>query len=146
MKILLLKNIPKVGKKDEVVDVSDGYATNVLFVQKVAVPATKKAVEDMKKRIANKSTHNQILSELFEKEMDRIETMITITVKANENGSLFSRVDEKSIAKALKDVRIVVDEKNIYIRNEIKKIGTHIVDLSDGVGKKYELAVTVVWN
>lgn len=143
MKILLLKNIPKVGKKDEVVEVADGYATNVLFVQKSAIPATKKTIEDMEKRIANKSTHNQILSELFEKEMQRIGGTVTITAKANEKGSLFSRVDEKAIAKALKDTRISLDEKNIFIKNEIKEVGTHIVDVSDGVGKKYSLTIIV---
>jgi large subunit ribosomal protein L9 len=143
MKILLLKNIPKVGKKDEVVEVADGYATNVLFVQKSAIPATKKAIEDMEKRIVNKQTHNQILSELFEKEIARIGGTVTITVKANEKGSLFSRVDERAIVKALKDARISLDEKNIFIKNEIKEIGTHTVDVSDGVGKKYSLTVTV---
>ena len=143
MKVLLLKNVSKVGKKDEVVNVADGYATNVLFVQKSAIPATKKTIEEMEKRIANKKTHNQILSELFEKEMKRIGDMISITVKANEKGSLFSRVDEKAIAKALKDVRILLDEKNISIAHEIKEVGTHTVEVSDGVGKKYLLTVLV---
>ena len=143
MKVLLLKNIPKVGKKDEVVNVADGYATNVLFVQKSAIPATKKTIEEMEKRIANKTTHNQILCELFEKEMERIGGMVSITVKANEKGSLFSRVDEKVIAKALKDVRILLDEKNIFIKKEIKEVGLHTVEISDGVGKKYSLSITI---
>jgi large subunit ribosomal protein L9 len=143
MKILLLKNIPKVGKKDEVVEVADGYATNVLFVQKAAIPATKKAVEDMEKRIANKKTHNQILSELFEKEMERIGGSVRIIAKANEKGSLFSRIDERTIVKALKELNIVLDEKNIFIENEIKELGTHTVGVSDGIGKKYLLTITV---
>lgn len=143
MKVLLLKNIPKVGKKDEVVNVADGYATNVLFVQKSAIPATKKTIEEMEKRIANKTTHNQILSELFEKEMERIGGAVTLTAKANEKGSLFSRVDEKTIAKALKEVRVNLDEKNISIAHEIKELGTHTVEVSDGVGKKYTLTVLV---
>ena len=70
MKVLLLKNVPKVGKKDEVVTVADGYATNVLFVKKMAVPATDKAIAELQKRQINSATHLKIQSELFEKELD----------------------------------------------------------------------------
>lgn len=144
MKVLLLKNVPKVGKKDEVVDVADGYATNVLFVQKSAVPATQKAIDEMKKRVANKEMYTKIHAELFEKEIEKIRGTITLSAKANEKGSLFSRIDKKNIISALKDVGISVDENSITLLKEIKELGSHTVQITDSLGKKYSLTVVVM--
>lgn len=143
MKVLLLKNVPKVGKKDEVVTVPDGYALNALLPKKLAVIATEQAIAAVRRTQQNKITEKKIQHELLDKGIASLEGKAFVyKTKKNEKGSLFSKVTELDISKALFDQhRISIDPHLMAIREgHPKQIGTYIVDIKDG---EYQSEFTV---
>jgi large subunit ribosomal protein L9 len=145
MKVILLKSVPKLGKKDEVITVPDGYAQNALLPKKLAIIATDQAVAALKRTQENKITEKKIQHELLDKAIESLagQTLVYHT-KKNEKGSLFSKVTEVDISKALLDQhRISIDAKLMTIKEgHIKQIGTYTVDITDG-DYKSEFAVSV---
>ncbi|MDB5188438.1 MAG: ribosomal protein [Candidatus Nomurabacteria bacterium] len=145
MKVILLKSVPKLGKKDEVITVPDGYAQNALLPKKLAIIATDQAVAALKRTQENKITEKKIQHELLDKAIESLagQTLVYHT-KKNEKGSLFSKVTESDISKTLLDQhRISIDAKLMTIKEgHIKQIGTYTVDITDG-DYKSEFIVSV---
>lgn len=145
MKVLLLKNVPKVGKKDEVVTVPDGYAHNALLPKKLAVIATEQAIATVHRTQQNKITEKKIQHELLDKGIASLEgNTLVYKTKKNEKGSLFSKVTELDISKALfEQHRISIDYRLMTIKEgSIKQVGTYTVDIKDGEYKA-EFVVSV---
>lgn len=135
MKVILLKSVPKVGKKDDVVEVNQGYAANALFPQKLAIPATAAAIANSKIRAQHKVTEREIQHNLLDRAIGELEgKALVYRVKANEKGNLFSKIDAIDISKELlKQYRIAVDAKLMSIENlPIKHTGIYIVTVADG--------------
>ena len=145
MKVILKSDIKGVGKKDEVINASDGYARNFLFPKGLAVEANN---ENMGKLNAKKN------SEAFQKSQQKEEAervaekmskiTLTIKVKAGENGKIFGGVSSKEIAEELdKQYKIKVDKKKIEINEAIKNIGirTISIKLFEGVIGKLKLQI-----
>lgn len=134
MKVILQQNVPKVGKKYDVVEVAQGYADHALFPKKLAIPATPKALQDLARHKASLVEEKAFKHKLLD---DAINTLrgrsVVIKVKANEQGSLFSKVDEQTIAAVLaSEHRIAIDPKLITIKDgPIKKLGTYTIDVTD---------------
>ena len=137
MKVILKSDIKGVGKKDEVINASDGYARNFLFPKGLAVEANN---ENMSKLNAKKN------SEAFQKSQQKEEAervaekmsklTLTIKVKAGENGKIFGGVSSKEIAEELeKQYKIKVDKKKIELSETIKTTGvrTVAIKLFEGV-------------
>ncbi len=145
MKVILLKSVPKLGKKDDVITVPDGYAQNALLPKKLAIIATDQAVAALKRTQENKITEKKIQHELLDKAIESLagQTLVYHT-KKNEKGSLFSKVTEADISKALLDQhRISIDAKLMTIKEgHIKQIGTYSVAIKDG-DYKSEFTVSV---
>lgn len=131
MKVILLEDIKGVGKKDEVINSSDGYARNYLFPKKLAVEASR---ENMAKLQAKQESRQ------FRKDQEKEEAMkiasklkeitVTIKVKAGENGKIFGGVTAKEIAENLnKEHKIVVDKKKIMLKETIKTLGVYPVEI-----------------
>ena len=131
MKVILLEDIKGVGKKDEVINSSDGYARNYLFPKKLAVEANR---ENMAKLQAKQESRQ------FRKDQEKEEAMkiasklkeiiVTIKVKAGENGKIFGGVTAKEIAENLnKEHKIVVDKKKIMLKETIKTLGVYPVEI-----------------
>ncbi|MEK7459449.1 MAG: 50S ribosomal protein L9, partial [Patescibacteria group bacterium] len=103
MKVIFLKDIPRIGKKYDIKDVNDGYALNFLLPKKLVERATKESVlklEQHKKEIViEKEIEENLLIRNLEEIKDKI---ITIKCKANEKGSLFSSIHKKEILEAMK--------------------------------------------
>lgn len=135
MKVILLKSVPKVGKKDEVVTVPDGYAQNALLPKKLAIIATDQAIAKLQQTQQNKITEKKIQHELLDKGIESLvgKTLLYKTRK-NEKGHLFSKVTEQDISKALMDQhRISIDAKLMTIKTgSIKQTGVYTVDVKDG--------------
>ena len=131
MKVILLEDIKGVGKKDEVINSSDGYARNYLFPKKLAVEASK---ENMAKLQA-KQESRQFRKDQEKKEAMKIasklkEITVTIKVKAGENGKIFGGVTAKEIAENLnKEHKIVVDKKKIMLKETIKTLRVYPVEI-----------------
>ena len=126
MKVILLEDVKKVGKKGDLVEASDSYARNVLLRQKKAVEANGKTLNDLKLKKAN---DEKVAEENLEKAKELKKTLdtasVTVRMKTGEGDKLFGSVSSKEIADAAKEqLGIELDRKKIVVENAIKTIGT----------------------
>ena len=146
MKVILKQDIKGVGKKDQVVNATDGYARNFLFPKNLAVPADSGNMNNLKAK--NESIQYRKGEDLKEaKEIAEKMKKITlkIAVKAGDNGKLFGAVTAKEIAESLKkDHKIDVDKKKILLSESIKVAGTTRVEIKLNEGVMASVLVMVV--
>lgn len=137
MKVILIQNINKVGKKDEIVEVAGGYADNVLFPSKKAIPATAKNIEALNRKISSTKARKDLEHGLLESAIKSLpEETLSISVKANEKGHLFSSIGEDEIVEALSKKRINLSAKNIILTKPIKETGEYKIQIVEGAYKK----------
>ena len=131
MKVILLNDIKGVGKKDQIIEASDGYARNYLFPKKLALEANNENMSKLKAR----QDSNQFKKDVQKKEAEALTVklkgiMLKIKVKAGENGKIFGGVTSKEIAENLeKQYQIKVDKKKIDLKETIKTLGSLTVDI-----------------
>ena len=145
MKVILLDNIKGVGKKDQIINASDGYARNFLFPKKLAVEATAGNLNNLKSKQTSEQHRKDIEKE---KAMEMAEQMknivLKIEVKAGENGKIFGGVTSKEISESLnKDYNMNIDKKKIILKENIKMLGTSTVEIKlyEGVVGKLKVQV-----
>lgn len=145
MKVILLNDIKGVGKKDQIIDASDGYARNYLLPKKLAVEATNENLSKLNNKkeaaIYKKDMEKQNAEELAKK-LKVI--LLKIKVKAGENGKIFGGVTAKEISENLKkQYDFSVDKKKIEIKETIKTLGEFNVDIKlyEGVTAKLKIDV-----
>ena len=131
MKVLLLQDVKGHGKKDQIVDVSDGYARNFLFPKKLAVIADNKAINEVKNKEASKQykieTEKAAAKEIAAK---LAETVVKISVNAAADGRLYGSITSKDLAEVLaKQYGITVDKRKIVMPDPIKAYGTYNFDV-----------------
>ncbi|HEY9583390.1 MAG TPA: 50S ribosomal protein L9 [Candidatus Paceibacterota bacterium] len=129
MKIILLKNIPKIGRKYDTKDISDGYAINMLIPKGLAVAATADVVKRIELEKAREEGERKVRHELLLKNLNELEGVtIVMEEKANEKGHLFAGIHKPEIIKAIeKQTRLQVDGEHIVLDKPIKEIGTHAI-------------------
>ena len=146
MKVILLDNIKGVGKKDEIINASDGYARNYLFPKKLAVEATKENLSKLdSKNEANKFKKQNEKNDAIEVANKLKELVLTIKVKAGENGKIFGGVTAKEISENLKNqYKIEVDKKKIEVKETIKNLGRFNINIKlyEGVNAKLNVNIT----
>lgn len=141
MKVILLEDIKGVGKKDQVINSSDGYARNFLFPKKLAVEAN---AENMSK-LKDKNNSNAYKKSLEKEEAQNIAKKLEgislkISVKTGENGKIFGSITSKEIADSLKEqYKIEIDKKKIDLKEPIKTLGNFKVNV-----KLYEGVIGVL--
>ena len=145
MKVILKADIKGVGKKDEVINASDGYARNFLFPKNLAVEANSENMSKLKAQNEatqfRKDTEKEDAKRVAEK-LTKI--MVKIQVKAGEKGKIFGGVSAKDISENLeKQYSIKIDKKKIDLKETIKTLGVHNVDakLYEGVSGKIKIDV-----
>ena len=125
MKVILLQDVKDIGKRDDIVNVSDGYARNFLFPKKLAMeakPGTVKEVE--KKRAAEAAREAERRAAAEEKARQLKGKAINLTVKCGEKGRLYGAVTTAEIAEQLEAQHgIKVDKKKIDLAEQIKQVG-----------------------
>lgn len=146
MKVILKSDIKGVGKKDEVINASDGYARNYLFPRNLAVEANTENMNKLKaKQESNayrKSQEKEAAQELANK-LSKI--MLKVQVRTGENGKIFGGISSKEIADNLKkDYQFIVDKKKIELKEPIKELGTKIVEIKLYEGVIAKLKVDVI--
>ena len=141
MKVILKADIKGVGKKNEVINASDGYVRNFLFPKNLAVPADAGNMNNLQaKKDSNAFRKGEELKEAKEIAEKLKKITIKLTIKAGENGKLFGGVTSKEIAEALKkDFNIEIDKKKVMLKETIKVAGVTKVDI-----KLYEGVVATV--
>ena len=130
MKVILLQDVKKMGKKGDVIEASDGYARNYLFPRKLAEEATANALHvvnakkenERKKKLAELEAAQKLAAELKGKE-------VTINAKAGDNGRLFGAITNKDVAEAINsEFNLSIDKKKVVV-NTIKVAGTYEVEV-----------------
>ena len=134
MKVILLQDVKKQGKKDQIIDVSDGYANNYLIKNGLAIPATQ--LSKQKEEDANIQRCQELAEALKNKE-------IIIKVKTGEQDKVFGTVSSKQIHEELKKMNIDVDKKKILLDHPLDSLGTHIVTIELHKKVKGEIKVTL---
>ncbi len=129
MRVVLIKDTPKVGKKYDVVEVAAGFAENFLFpkdLAKTATPALLARIEVERKQIeAERKVHEDLLLKNIK---DIAEIHITLEEKANEKGHLFAGVHKKEISKAIKEqTHLDILPDFINLEHPIKEVGEYMI-------------------
>lgn len=129
MKIILLENVKTLGKKGDIVDVSDGYARNFVLPKKLGVEATPKNRNDLKLQKANA---DKVAKEQLEAAQELAGVLekkeVTLKMKSGEGGKAFGSVSSKEIAQAAKDqCGLELDKKKIQLPEPIKALGVYEV-------------------
>ena len=129
MKVILLQDVKALGKKDQIVDVSDGYARNFILPKKLGVEANAVSLNDLKLQKAHEAKVAKEQLEAAQALAARIETLTVDTaIKSGKDGRSFGSVSSKEIAEAFKKQHgIEVDKKKITLDEPIRTIGTSIV-------------------
>lgn len=144
MKVILTKDVVKLGKAGEVKDVADGYATNYLIRQQLAVPAVGGAYRAWQHDIASREEKRQRERADAEIAATRIgSTTLTMGVKVGEGGKLYGSITTKEIAEALGRRGIVVDRHKIELDEPLKSLGTYKVAVKVLAGVTSEVTVVV---
>lgn len=144
MKVLLLQDVAKTGRKGEIKEVADGYAANFLLPQKLAIPATEKAIADW--RSAEQKAKASMAVDLVsaQKTAKRINNQtFEITAKSSADGKLFGGVSALQIAEIFKSRGIFIDKKYIHLPQAIKKSGKHEVHIKLGHGVEAKVILKV---
>ena len=145
MKVILLEDVKKVGKRGEIVEVSDAYARNVLIRKNKGVEATSADLSTLKLKKANDekvAAENLAEAEALKKEIE--EKAVLLKVKTGEGGKLFGSISNGQIADAMKEqLGIGIDRRKIVIDAPIKNTGEMTVDVKLHPQVKAELKVKV---
>ncbi|HBD24877.1 MAG: 50S ribosomal protein L9 [Candidatus Zambryskibacteria bacterium RIFOXYD1_FULL_40_13] len=144
MKIILLKDIPKVGKKYDIKNVADGYALNLLIPKGLAQIATSQSEKNIELMKSKDMVERKIQVELLLKNLEVIKTLvINLKEKANEKGHLFAGITkERLVEEIIKTARLNLDPESIILEKPIKEIGEYKVAV-EVLGKRAEFAVVV---
>ena len=131
MKVLLLQDVKGQGKKDQIIDVSDGYARNFLFPKKLAVVADNKAINEVKNKEASKQYKIETEKANARATAAKLsEVVVKISVNAGADGRLYGSITSKDIAEALaKQHGITIDKRKIVMPEPIKAYGTYNYDV-----------------
>ena len=145
MKVILLQDVNKVGKKGEMVEASDSYARNVLIRRNLAVEATGKTLNDLKlKRANDEKVAEENLERAKELKAKLDQSSVVVRAKTGEGDKLFGSISGKEIAEASKEqLCIELDRRKIVVENPIKTIGTMSVTVKLHPKVKAELTVRV---
>lgn len=144
MKVILLADVKKLGKKDQIIEVSDGYAVNFLFPRRLAVQVTKKSVEvldtqqEERKELAAKMKAD---AEELAKKLDTI--TLTFKVKTGREGKLFGAISLKQVAEELSKLGIEIDKRKFVDKGPLDELGFHHigVELYKGIIGKVHVQI-----
>ena len=146
MKVILKSDIKGVGKKDEVINASDGYARNFLLPKNLAVEANSENMSKLKsKQDANAYKKGQEKEEA-KKTADKLsKILLKVPVKSGENGKIFGGVSAKEISELLKsEYKIEIDKKKIEVKETIKTLGTRTITIKLYEGIVGSLKIDVI--
>lgn len=145
MKVILLQDVKKVGKKGDVIEASDGYARNFLFPRKLAQEASdvnmhilnNKRENERKQKLAELEAAQKLANELKGKE-------ITIKAKTGESGKLFGAITSKDVAELIKQQYKIEIEKKKIVMDTIKLAGGYEIDVKLYLGVSTKMKVIIV--
>lgn len=133
MKVILLRDVAKVGRKGQLAEVPSGHAINFLIPRKLVVPATP---ENLKRHTSETERHTQDVARTQESFRQVLATLaqkpVTYTASANEHGSLFKGIHASDVVARLAEEGLVIDVHAVALKSPIKNTGTHTIALRQG--------------
>ncbi|MCI8434051.1 MAG: 50S ribosomal protein L9 [Lachnospiraceae bacterium] len=131
MKIILLQDEKKLGKKGDIVEVSEGYARNYILPKKIGAEASAKNMNDLKLKKANDAkVAQEQLDAAKALAADLEDRIVTIRIKAGEGGKVFGSVSAKEIAAAVKEqCGIEIDKKKLQLADNLRNFGSYEVGI-----------------
>ena len=146
MKVILLQDVKSKGKKDDIINVSDGYARNFLMPRKLAKEADAQAINELKN--AEQSKLHKIAVETAQAKANAEKLTgqtLVMTAKAGQGGRLFGSVTSKEVANEIKKkFSLAVDKRKVILESDIKAFGTYKCEVKLYTGISAELNVKVV--
>ena len=146
MKVILVEDVKALGKKGEMVNVSDGYARNMLFPKKLALEASAKNINDLKlKKAHDEKVAKEQLADARAFAEELAKAQVKVSVKVGEGGKVFGSVSSKEIAEAAKaQINLELDKKKIQLPESLKNFGSYevTVKLHPQVAAKLTVKVT----
>lgn len=144
MKVLLLQDVKGSGKKGDIVEVNDGYATNFLLKKNLARKADNAVMLEKQSQMASQERNKQIeKNAALEKAKKLNNTEVVVFAKKGENGKLFGAITSKEIAEEIVKQGVEVEKKQIVLESPIKNVGKYFVEakLYPGVVAKFSVVV-----
>jgi large subunit ribosomal protein L9 len=145
MKVYLKRDVPGLGKANEVKDVSDGYARNYLIPHDLAVPATQGFVRKSKKQKVEQVVSSNRRRQRSEEIAEILKSEpLRFVVKAGETGRLYGSVTSADIAKAISRViKADFDKRRVLLEHSIREVGIYVIDLKLDEGVRAKARVVV---
>lgn len=143
MKVILLQDVARIGRRFEVKDVPDGHALNFLIPRNMAELATPENLKRVQARAAKQETDHANREEAFDAALAKLsETQVTLSAEANDQGHLFKGIKPADIVSALEAHSVTLTEDQIELPRPIKEVGTHTIVVHLGEKKgSFELVV-----
>ena len=130
MKVILLKDVKGQGKKDAIIEVSDGYANNFLIKNKLAVPYSKKSKEVLDSELEiRRLTEEKNIQEYSKLAQNIQKQNFVFNVKSGKDGKIFGNISTKQIHEELKRLGFNIDKKCIHLNNPIDTLGVHKIEI-----------------
>ena len=144
MKVILQQDVKKLGKKGDIVEVSEGYGRNFLLPSKAAVPATSQNLNVANAQAGSKARKEAMAADeakLMAKQLEKVE--VKIPVRIGEGGKLFGSVTGKDVSDALKKQHIDIDKRKITIQGEVTGTGVYeaVIKVHPSVTSKIKVSV-----
>ena len=145
MKVILLKDVKKQGKKDDIIEVSDGYGMNYLIKNGLAVAATKTSTKILSNELDKRKQEEEELVKKMQEMRDKIiRENITFKVKTGAMDKVFGNVSSKQIAEYLNKMGYKVDKKQIQIDAPLDTLGVHNVTVELHKKVRFNVRVNLV--
>ena len=144
MKVILIQDVKGQGKKDDVIEVSDGYARNFLIKNKLAVEATSAMVNSIKiKKAADEHRRAEEKAAALELAKKISGTTVTVKIKVGETGKLVGALNTQAVADALKEAGYDIDRKKIVLPDVIKTVGVYEITVKPYAEVSAKIKVSV---
>lgn len=143
MKVILLQDVKKQGKKDDIINVSDGYAHNFLIKNGLAVPYTETSKNVLDKQIQKRNDEEDKLVASLNEIKKKLENKeLKFKVKTGKEDQVFGTISTKQISDELKKIGFDIDKKKIKTSTNLDTLGTHVVDIE--LHKKVKFEINIV--
>ncbi|MDD6858472.1 MAG: 50S ribosomal protein L9 [Lachnospiraceae bacterium] len=145
MEVILLEDVKSVGKKQEIVTVSEAYGRNCLIKKKLGIEATPENLNNLRLRKKNEDKLAQERLDEAKKLAEEMKEMsVVLKIKAGEGGRTFGSISTKEISKAVKEqLNLEIDKKKLVLDEPIRTLGTHVISVKLHKDVTAKLAVKV---